>query len=223
MVEDFFIFEVNSAEIMTKIELQKFIEEKSNRQIILKERMNRLDSLDEQLSSSKIGRWFGSAYLSTKRFITLTLGIILILGSVLFFFFPQIIVKDEAVKNEIIQDYKENFALETGSALQVKINEIASISNKSKSTLLIQNLDKSIGDSIKSNAKNKFQFMAILVFVMGIILLYMARLTKKIQLRNTKISDAEKLTHSIIKDYSVTIEEEDKELQVLREYLNTMN
>ena len=208
---------------MTKIELQKFIEEKSNRQIILKERMNRLDSLDEQLSSSKIGRWFGSAYLATKRFVTLTLGIILILGSVLFFFFPQIIVKDEAVKNEIIQDYKENFALETGSALQVKINEIASISNKSKSTLLIQNLDKSIGDSIKSNAKNKFQFMAILVFVMGIILLYMARLTKKIQLRNTKISDAEKLTHSIIKDYSVTIEEEDKELQVLREYLNTMN
>ena len=208
---------------MTKIELQKFIEEKSNRQIILKERMNRLDSLDEQLSSSKIGRWFGSAYLSTKRFITLTLGIILILGSVLFFFFPQIIVKDEAVKNEIIQDYKENFALETGSALQVKINEIASTSNKSKSTLLIQNLDKSIGDSIKSNAKNKFQFMAILVFVMGIILLYIARLTKKIQLRNTKISDAEKLTHSIIKDYSVTIEEEDKELQVLREYLNTMN
>lgn len=208
---------------MTKIELQKFIEEKSNRQIILKERMNRLDSLDEQLSSSKIGRWFGSAYLSTKRFITLTLGIILILGSVLFFFFPQIIVKDEAVKNEIIQDYKENFAIETGSALQVKINEIASTSNKSKSTLLIQNLDKSIGDSIKSNDKNKFQFMAILVFVMGIILLYIARLTKKIQLRNTKISDAEKLTHSIIKDYSVTIEEEDKELQVLREYLNTMN
>ena len=219
MVEDFFIFEVNSTEIMTKIELQKFIEEKSNRQIILKERMNRLDSLDEQLSSSKIGRWFGSAYLSTKRFITLTLGIILILGSVLFFFFPQIIVKDEAVKNEIIQDYKENFALETGSSLQVKIKENSANSNV---ILLEQNLDTSIGNAIKNNDKNKFQFMAILVFVMGIILLYIARLTKKIQLRNTKISDAEKLTHSVIKDYSVTIEEEDKELQVLREYLNTM-
>ena len=223
MVEDFFIFEVNSTEIMTKIELQKFIEEKSNRQIILKERMNRLDSLDEQLSSSKIGRWFGSAYLATKRFITLTLGIILILGSVLFFFFPQIIVKDEAVKNEIIQDYKTNFSQETGTSLQAKLDEISTITSKSKSTLLIQNIDKSIGDSIKSNDKNKFQFMAILVFVMGIILIYIARLTKKIQLRNTKISDAEKLTHSVIKDYSVTIEEEDKELQVLREYLNTMN
>tara|TARA_R110000823_G_scaffold7280_46_gene26751 strand:- start:828 stop:1496 length:669 start_codon:yes stop_codon:yes gene_type:complete len=218
----FFIFEVNPTEIMTKIELQKFIEEKSNRQIVLKDRMKLLTTLDEDLSSSKIGRWFGSAYLSTKRFITLTLGIILILGSVLFFFFPQIIVKDEAVKNEIIQDYKDNFALETGSALQVKINEIASNSNKSKSTLLIQNLDKSIGDSIKSNAKNKFQFMAILGLILGVVSLYIARLTKKISSRNTKISDAEKLTHSIIKDYSVTIEEEDKELQVLREYLNTM-
>ncbi|WP_026718133.1 hypothetical protein [Flavobacterium gelidilacus] len=207
---------------MTKIELQKFIEEKSNRQIVLKDRMKLLTTLDEDLSSSKIGRWFGSAYLATKRFVTLALGIILILGSILFFFFPQILVKDEAVKNEIIQDYKDNFALETGSALQVKINEIASNSNKSKSTLLIQNLDKSIGDSIKSNAKNKFQFMAVLVFIMGLILLYMARLTKKIQMRNTKISDAEKLSHSIIKDYSITIEEEDKELQVLREYLNTM-
>ena len=208
---------------MTKIELQKFIEEKSNRQIVLKERMNLLNALDDELSGSKIGRWFGSAYLSTKRFITLTLGIILILGSVLFFFFPQIIVKDEAVKNEIIQDYKENFALETGSSLQVSIEQITNNSANSKSILLVQNIDKSIGNSIKSNDKNKFQFMAILVFIMGIILLYIARLTKKIQLRNTKISDAEKLTHTVIKDYSVTIEEEDKELQVLREYLNTMN
>ena len=208
---------------MTKIELQKFIEEKSNRQIILKERMNLLNALDDELSGSKIGRWFGSAYLSSKRFITVTLGIIFILGSVLFFFFPQIIVKDEAVKNEIIQDYKTNFFQETGTSLQAKLDEIATTTSKSKSILLIQNIDKSIGDSIKNNDKNKFQFMAILVFIMGIILLYIARLTKKIQLRNTKISDAEKLTLSAIKDYSITIEEEDKELQVLREYLNTMN
>lgn len=208
---------------MTKIELQKFIEEKSNRQIVLKERMNLLNALDDELSSSKIGRWFGSAYLSTKRFITLTLGIILILGSVLFFFFPQIIVKDEAVKNEIIQDYKTNFSQETGSSLHAKIEEISNNSANSNSILLVQNIDKSIADSIQSNDKNKFQFMAILGLILGIILLYIARLTKKIKLRNTKISEAEHLTQAIIKDYSLTIEEEDKELQVLRAYLNTMN
>ena len=208
---------------MNKLDLQKFIEEKSNRQIVLKERMSRLDSLDEQLSSSKIGRWLGSAYLTTKRFITLVLGIILILGSVLFFFFPQIIVKDEAVKNEIILDYKTNFSQETGTSLHAKIEEISNNSANSNSILLVQNIDKSIADSIQSNDKNKFQFMAILGLILGIILLYIARLTKKIQLRNTKISEAEKLTHSVIKDYTITIEEEDKELQILREYLNTMN
>jgi len=208
---------------MNKLELQKFIEEKSNRQIVLKERMNLLNALDDELSSSKIGRWFGSAYLSTKRFITLTLGIILILGSVLFFFFPQIIVKDEAVKNEIILDYKTNFSQETGSSLHAKIEEISNNSANSNSILLVQNIDKSIADSIQSNDKNKFQFMAILGLILGIILLYIARLTKKIKLRNTKISEAEHLTQAIIKDYSLTIEEEDKELQVLRAYLNTMN
>ena len=205
---------------MTKIELQKFIEEKSNRQIVLKERMNLLNTLNDQLSSSTIGRWFGSAYLTTKRFVTLVLGIILLLGSILFFFFPQIIVKDEAVKNEIIVNYKENFALETGSSLQAKIKENSANSN---AILLEQNLDTSIGNAIKNNDKNKFQFMAILGFILGIVLLYIARLTKKIQLRNTKISEAENLTHIIVKDYSLTIEEEDKELQILREYLNTMN
>ena len=208
---------------MTKIELQKFIEEKSNRQIVLKERMNLLKSLDEQLSSSKIGRWFGSAYLSTKRFVTLILGIILILCAILFFFFPQIIVKDEAVKNEIIQDYKANFMQETGSSLQAKIEETANDSINSNSILFVQNIDKSIGDSIQSNDKNKFQFMAFLVFIIGVILIYIARLTKKIQERNTKIFDAEKITQAVIKDYVLTIDEEDKELQILREYLNKTN
>lgn len=206
---------------MTKLELQKFIEEKSNRQIVLKERMNLLKALDEELSSSKIGRWFGSAYLSTKRLITLVLGIIFIVGAVLFFFFPQIIVKDEAVKNEIIQDYKMNFEQETGSALQVKIEQISNDSPNSNPILLIQNIDKSIENSIQNNAKNKFQFMAILILLLGIILLYIARLTKKIKVRNTKIADAEKLTQTIIKDYALTIEEEDKELQILRQYLNS--
>jgi hypothetical protein len=208
---------------MNKLDLQKFIEEKSNRQIVLKERMNLLTNLDNELSGSKIGRWFGSAYLSTKRFVTLILGIILIIGSVLFFFFPQIIVKDETVKNEIIQDYKSNFQQETGSSLQVSVEQIANNSDISKSVLLVQNIDKSIGDSIENNDKNKFQFMAILGFILGIVLLYIARLTKKIQHRNSKISEAENLTQAIIKDYSLTIKEEDQELQILREYLNTMN
>lgn len=208
---------------MNKIELQKFIEEKSNRQIVLRERMNLLNALNNELSSSKIGKWFGSAYLTTKRFITLVIGILLILGSVLFFFFPEIIVKDETIKNEIIQDYKSNFQQETGSSLQVSIEEISKNAANSKSVVLVQNIDKSIGDSLAENDKNKFQFMAILGLLLGIILLYIARLTKKIMIRNTKISDAENLTQAIIKDYSLTIAEEDKELEVLRTYLNTMN
>jgi hypothetical protein len=208
---------------MDRVELQKFIEEKSNRQIVLKERMNLLNTLDNELSSSKIGRWFGSAYLATKHFVTLTLGIVLILGSILFFFFPQIIVKDEAVKNEILLDYKSYFMLETGSSLQIKIEEISSNSADSNSILLVQNIDKSIADSIKSNDKNKFQFMAILVLIMGIILLYIALLTKKIKHRNTKISKAENMTQAVIEDYKITINEEDKELEVLREYLNGMS
>lgn len=208
---------------MNRIELQQFIEEKSNRQIVLKERMNLIKSLDEQLSSSKIGRWFGSAYLSTKRFVTLILGIILIIASILFFFFPQIIVKEEAVKNDIIEDYKTYFMQEVGSTLQAKIEENSNDSVNANSILLVQNIDKSIGESIKSNDKNKFQFMAILIFIIGLFLLYIARLTKKIQERNTKISDAEKLTQAVIKDYVLTIDEEDKELQILREYLNKTN
>ena len=205
---------------MTKLELQKFIEEKSNRQIVLKERMNLLNALDDELSGSKIGRWFGSAYLTVKRFVTLFLGIILIFGAALFFFFPQIVVKDEAVKNEIIQNYKSNFEQETGTPLQVKIEEISNNSGTSKSILLVQNIDKSIGDSVKNNDKNKFQFMSILGMILGIILLYIARLTQKIKFRNSKIAEAEKLTQAIIKDYGMTIEEEDKELIVLKDLLN---
>lgn len=208
---------------MTKLELQKFIEEKSNRQIVLKERMQLLNTLNKELSSSKIGRWFGNVYLTTKRFISLSLGIILILGSVLFFFFPQIIIKDKTIKNEIIQNYKTNFTQETGSSLEDKIKEISNDSTNLKSVLLIQNIDKSIEYSIQNSAKNKFQFIAILILIIGIILLYIAHQTKKIKWRNTKISEAESLTKIIIKDYALTIDEENKELQILRAYLNTTN
>jgi hypothetical protein len=208
---------------MTKIELQKFIEEKSNRQIILKERMNLLNALDTELSGSKIGRWFGSAYLVTKRFITLLLGIILIVGSIFFFFFPEIFFRDESVKNEIVQEYKTNFSQETGAPLDLRIEEVSKNYSKTNAVSLINNIDQSIKLSIENDNKNKFQFMAILGIILGIVLLYIARLTKQIRLRNTKISDAENLTQAIIKDYSLTIDEEDDELKILRAYLNTMN
>lgn len=208
---------------MNKLELQKFIEEKSNRQVVLKERMNLLNTLNKELSSSKIGKWFGSAYLTTKRFITLALGILLILGAILFFFFPQLFFKNENVKNEIIQEYKSKFIQESGASLEVKIHDVSSNYSKTEAVTLVEKLDKSIVSSVESDIKNKFQFMAILILILGIVLLYIAHLTKKIKSRNTKISDAENLTQSIIKDYSLTIEEEDKELQILREYLNTTN
>jgi len=208
---------------MNKLELQKFIEEKSNRQVVLKERMHLLNTLNKELSSSKIGKWFGSAYLTTKRFITLVLGILLILGAILFFFFPQLFFKNENVKNEIIQEYKSNFIQESGATLEVKIHDVSSNYSKTEAVALVEKLDKSIVSSVESDIKNKFQFMAILILILGIILLYIAHLIKKIKSRNTKISDAENLTQSIIKDYSLTIEEEDKELQILREYLNTTN
>lgn len=207
---------------MNRLDLQKFIEEKSNRQIILKERMNLLNTLDNELSGSKIGRWFGSAYLTTKRFITLLLGIILIVGSIFFFFFPEIFFRNESVKNEIIQEYKTNFSQETGAPLDLRIEEVSKNYSKTNAVSLINNIDQSIKLSIENDNKNKFQFMAILGIILGIVLLYIARLTKQIRLRNTKISDAENLTQAIIKDYSLTIDEEDEELKILRAYLNTM-
>jgi hypothetical protein len=205
---------------MTKLELQKFIEGKSNRQAILKERMNLLNTLDEELSGSKIGRWFGNIYLNIKRFLTLSLGILLIVGSVLFFFFPQILFKNENVKKDIIQEYKNNFVQESGASLETKIHDVSSNYSKTKAIDLVEKLDKSIEISIETDIKNKFQFIAILVLILGLILLYIAHLTKKIKLRNTKISNAENISLSIIKDYGMTIDEEENELIILKELLN---
>lgn len=208
---------------MNKLELQKFIEEKSNRQVVLKDRMNLLNTLNNELSSSKIGKWFGSAYLATKRFTTLTLGIIIIFGSIIFFFFPEIIFKDESVKNEIVQEYKNHFSQETGAPLALKIEEVSKNYSKTNAVTLIENIDKSIKLSIENDNKNKFQFIGILGIILGVVLLYIARQTKKLKLRNTKISEAETLTQAVIKDYEITIKEEDQELEVLREYLNGMS
>jgi hypothetical protein len=208
---------------MNKLELQKFIEEKSNRQIVLKERMVRLNTLDEQLSSSKIVRWFGSAYLITRQFITLILGIILILGSIVFFFFPEIIFKEENLRTEIIQEYKNKFSKANGAPLDLKIEEVSKNYSKPNAVFLIQKIDESIQLSIENETKNKFQFIAILGIILGLMLVYIARLTKNIKFRNSKLSDAETLTKAIIEDYKLTIDEEEKELEILREYLNGMS
>lgn len=208
---------------MNKIVLQKFIEEKSNRQVVLKERMQLLIKLENQIASSKIGKWIGNTFLSFKRFSTLVVGIILVIGSILFFLFPETLFRTDNINSAIIQNYKTNFIQKSGASLEVKIQEVSYNYSNSKVINLVENLDNSITSSIEAGSNNKLQFIAILVLIIGLILLYIASLIAKIKLKNTNASYAESLTKKIINDYNTTLKEEEKELIILKEFLNKIS
>jgi heme/copper-type cytochrome/quinol oxidase subunit 3 len=94
----------------TKDLLQKLLIDKTSRQVRLNTISQQLEELDLNLFGSKIGRWFGSTYLTTKRIITLLLGLAFVGLSLALIFYPEVLFEIKALKIKRKVD-NENFYL----------------------------------------------------------------------------------------------------------------
>lgn len=200
---------------MNKEELNLIITNKAGRQSLLNERKKELENLDLDLSVSKFSRAFKTFYYFLKRLILIPLSIVLIVGALIVFFSAQEVLDATEYRDELVDSYKASYVELAGKTFKEGVYGLLTSNNRIDAENFVNELDKSIEKTAEEDIIYTFKFFAIGIIFLGITLLYVSRLTKKLKKRNSLISRADTITQDIIKYYRLTIEEEAKELEAL--------
>ncbi len=209
---------------MNSEKINTLIAKKIARQEILSKRKEQLETLERDLFSSKIGRFFGKIYYYIKRYITLALGVLSILFAIIYFVYPSIVF-GETKKEDLLMRYKADYyeiANETidDSVKKFKSTLVTVENSETATTELVKTLNISIVKTIEHEIQLRYKYMAFGLLFLGLLLIYISAITKKIHFRNEKITNAEALAKVIIEDYKLTIKEEAEELQLFRSLTN---
>lgn len=205
---------------MTNLEtLQELLGKKIERQGILLKKSNELEKVYLTISGSKKGRWFGSSYLIVKRTLSIFLGIGLIIVGVFFLINPSVILSDPDIREELIKDSKQHYIELAGSGLNATLIEAAR--NKNNFNDVVEMLDTVVEKSLEKEIISSIRFLAGLLIILAFVFLYIARMTRKMKVRNQKISESETLTQDIIKSFRTSIQEEEQELLILQNMIRT--
>lgn len=206
---------------MNQEELNQFILKKWERQNYLQERKKNLEDLDLELSGAKFGRAFRTFYYYFKRFLSLILGFAFIIGALVLIFNPDVVFKDDELKNTLKEGYFKSFLSTAGESVQDATESLVFSSDLSQANTYVDLLTQSFDNYLEKEILFLVKLVGVLLLVIAFALLYVSRLSKQLRRRNSSISKADTLTQEIINDYKLTIEEEVKELEVLRRILQT--
>jgi len=202
---------------MNQQELNKFIIRKTERQTILRERKKILDEIDIDLYASKFSRSFRNLYYFLKRLVLIILAIVLLGGGLYFYVNPEFVFKDDELKKEMITDVRMVYEEFAGETLKDGIYEVVTSNDPNKFNVFVNELQRSLEKTAEEDILFMVQFFGVVFLFLGLSFLYISRLTKKIKQRNKLISKADSLTQDVLRDYAITIEEEEKELQMLKD------
>lgn len=198
--------------------LNDLLHQKIEKQVLLKEKFRQMDTIDTNLMGSRIGRWFGSSYLVVKRIITLLLGISLLIMSIFLLISPENVF-GERTKQELIQDSKDEYTKMLGQTIGETI--VASFKNGNSSADKIdREFNRAIDHIIELEIYSAIRFFALLLIPLAFFFLYISRLTRKMRLRNHKISETQSLTQEIITSYKEDMKGLEKEIEIIRNILH---
>lgn len=205
--------------------IKELIAKKTSRKAILNARKEQLLTLEKELFSSVVGRFFSKIWYYVKRYVFLALGVLAILAAVCYFIYPSSVF-GEVEKQNLLMKYKADYyevADETidDSFRKYKTTLVTVENSDTATTTLVRTLNESIIKTIEDEIKISYRYTALLLFIIGFLLLYVSVITKSIHKRNIIITKAESLAKEVIKDYILTIEEEDQELQLFKEMDNS--
>ncbi len=207
---------------MNTEEINALITKKIARQAILSERKEQLETLKQELFSSKIGRFFGKMYYYIKRYVTLVLGILAFILAITLFVYPDIAF-GEAEKEDLLMKYKADYYELAGKTIDDSVRKFENngVSNAPNTTTdLVVTINNSIVKTMEDELLLRYKYIAFGLILLGFLLLYISSMTKSIHTRNLKIMQAENLAKQVIEDYKLTIAEEAEELRLFREIAN---
>lgn len=205
---------------MTQEELKNLIGFKEDRVAVLKAKQQSLVDLENDISSSKFARTMQTAFYNVKRFFLLLLTVVFFLSGVIGLIYPDLLLLNSSkYKSNFVDDYKSQYQNETSKALEISFKEVQGNTNYN-----IKTLERNLDDAVTETAVKKVHFsirlLAILFLIMAGMIAYISKLTLKLREGDAVISKVIVTNKEIIKDYELSIEDENREINDLKKKLS---
>lgn len=204
---------------MNLIQLRRWVSRKDERIGEQRAILATLETIDESIMGSRIGRFFGSTYLRLKWLILFVVGCLLVLIGGTLFFHPATLDQYDEIARPLREDLKHELNKVVGTTMYEAISEVDG-TRFSNLDVLIQKMNQATEAVVNEEyllVVSGFGFFAALL---GVILLYIARLTRKMRIRNRKITRAEMDIQDLIAQVKEQLNVESEELERLREIID---
>ena len=205
---------------MTQEELKNLIGYKEDRVAILQTKKQSLVDLESEISKSKLTRTMQTAFYNIKRFFLMFLTVILLLTGIIGLVYPNLLfLNSSKYKSDFVDEYKTQYQNETSKTLAISFKEAQGNSNYNIKTLE-RNLDDAIIETAVEKKHFSIRILAFVILCLAGFLWYISKLTKKQKQSDEVISKVIVTNKEIIKDYELSIDEEQREINDLKQKLS---
>ncbi len=205
---------------MNYLEITSFIEAKRKSKAYIEQQLSEITSFTYNLKSVKPVKWYHDFYYITKRSILLFTCFLSLLLLIISFTHEKFYRDYFKTDIESLISVRLNKTFGTNKSITV-VETSATDSNKTEASVL-KPVRKEIQDRINSDIYN-YSLIAgrITLILLSIIFFYIARLTRKLYLKNKLISNYYSSNLDIINIYKQVIEEQNFEIQFLTNALKS--
>ena len=201
---------------MTQEEIKNLIGYKEDRVQVLNSKKQSLVDLEAEISKSKLKRTVQSAFYTVKNFFLMFCLILSLLIGVVGLIYPNaLFLNSSKFKSDFVDDYKSEYQKETSKNLEISFKEIQG-NSKFTSKTLEQNIDKSVTTTAVKNSHFYIRVIAFIFLCFAGIIWYLIKMNNKLKESDKVIEKVIKTNQEIIKDYELSIDEENREISDLR-------
>ena len=205
---------------MDRKKLKTLIDKKAERNQHLNIQIKYLELVEKELSKTKLKRFFSTSYLVVKRLILITTSFFLITIGFLTYINTSWLYENTQIDEYLIEETQNQYKELAGDTIKESLFNLSKANSKLTPDVLFESIIDGFNITITNEVDSLIIGLSILSIIIGGILLYLARLTKKIRIRNKQISQAEGKIENILLEFKGIISSEENELKNLEDIYN---
>lgn len=202
---------------MDRRKLKALIDKKTERNQHLDIQIKYLELVEKELSKTKLKRFFSTSYLVVKRLILITSSFVLITIGFLTYTNTNWIYENTQIDEYLIKETQKQYKELAGNTIKESLFNLSNSNSTLTPDILFKSIIKGFNITIENEVNNFIIGLSILSIIIGGILLYIARLTRKIRFRNKQISQAEGKIENILLEFKEIVNSEENELKILED------
>lgn len=206
---------------MNSKSIDQLIDSKYQKLTIIRNQQASLEAIESYYAGESFGRVVNSSYLFIKWLAFLLVGIAFLLLSLMLMIAPERLTQDEEIRQELIDETKEEYLIMAEDIVGNAIIEMAKSGREPSASRIADQLGDSFDKVILEEINETIQGFGVLILIFAVFLIYTSRSARKLRLRNKRIKEAQGVTREVIKEFISLAELESEELEQMKELKNT--